>query len=148
MSVILADLKRIAGAFDFTQNRLGVRAMFIAADSVRDNLDAETDDRGALWPALSPEYEAHKFDRVGVKPMGVLYDVMAQPAEIAGEHNVTAGSATYTFGVSHDAKVHAEWFQDPAHPGQPPREFVGLNARAVGRADATFDEEFRRAVEG
>lgn len=144
---ILADLSQIARTFDMTQNGLGKSLCQAFTDGVQVTLAAQQSPAGTPWPPLSPTYAEWKGRFFPGQPMAHLHDVMADPAEVAGEVVIRPDSAEATYGRSEVARDEASWFQEGGG-NQPPRPFWGFTASSRDAVRVILTERLKQSVNG
>lgn len=145
INTLVDEARSLSRMFDLTKHNLGVVALQIAAQGVEGCFALECDPSGIKWAALSPGYEAWKQTTVGSQPIGRLYGVMSDPAQIMGVTVVYPQRAGMTYGISDEARIEAVKFQEGGvvtGTSQPRREFYGFTTIAVAQADAHFDAHF------
>jgi hypothetical protein len=132
---------------DFTDGLCGDSLLAIFADGVEETIKAQEAPDGTPWDPLSPAYDAWKRRHFPGQPMGRLYDVMADPVQVAGFGSVAPDRATAQYGVSQLARDEASWFQegDP-NQNRPPRRFWGFTGKSKGDAKAFLESRFKRIV--
>jgi hypothetical protein len=148
---IIAALNDLMGCFDLELPRaggtLGEKLLDLAAEGVIDCFLTETDPDGNPWPPLSPTYEQEKQKLVGSQPIGYLYGLLADPAEIVGRRTITADTASMEYGVTQAARDEADWFEtgDPSR-NRPPRPFYGITRTAETRIGRFLDDHFDKVM--
>lgn len=147
LGAIRADLERHKHLFDLTRDDLGRRLCKASTDGVQRCIADECTPEGQPWVPLSEAYEEWKSFQFPGNPMGVLYQHMANPREVAGKVQVTTNQAVVTYGVSDQAKQEATWFQEgsgrPGH-GQPPRPFWGFTDESLAEVAKILDAAFAK----
>jgi hypothetical protein len=139
-------IRRHRGLFDLTRDDLGRNLCKAATDGVQGCFATETDPDGNRWPDLSPAYEQWKSFQFPGDPIGVLFRVMANPREVAGDIQVSDDLAVVTYGISEQARQEATWFQDPQNRNQPPRKFFGLTESARAESRSILDDRLKNGV--
>jgi hypothetical protein len=142
---IRADLERHRRLFNLDRGGLGAALCKAATDGVQECIAGEHSPEGAAWPALSERYEQWKSFEFPGQPMGVLYQHMADPHEVAGEVEVTATRAMVTYGRTDQARAEAVFFQDPEGSNQPPRKFWGFTDESLKEVRKLLDDRFKEA---
>jgi hypothetical protein len=141
MAKFHADIDRHRHLFDLDRNNLGQDLCKAATDGVQATIAAEESPDGTHWDKLSPAYEDWKSYQFPGEPIAVLYQVMANPHEVAGEVVVTTLEATVTYGITEQARREAQWFQE-GDADQPPRPFWGLTTAGVADSKKILDARF------
>lgn len=139
---IFGDFDRHIDAMRLDKGNLASDLMDIAVEEMKINMAAQIDPDGQTWDDLSEEYAKSKARNYPGKPISVLEGLMASDNEMAGFRMVTDSTASITYGETDDAKIEAEWFQDPSNPNQPARVFWGLTREAIRRSDERVHKAF------
>lgn len=142
---LLSEARELSRMFDLARYNTGLRALDLAAQGVLDCFQNEADPDGVPWPPLDPSYEGWKTATVGSKPIGYLFGVMSDMAQIQGISVITADQATMTYGITEEAKIEATKFQEGGAvtgTNQPPRPFYGFSFVGVYMVNTMFDDHF------
>ena len=144
LAKIRADMARHRHLFDLDRDGLGKSLCKAATDGVQECIAGEHDPDGEGWEYLSPKYEEWKeFTHPGLQ-ISLLYGVMDNPREVAGEVQVSPEKATVTYGITEAAKEQASWFQE-GNAHQPARRFWGLTPDSIEESKALLDRRFKEA---
>ena len=143
---IKAILDRHRTLFDLQVDGLGQELCAAATDGVQACIAGEHAPDGTPWTPLSEAYEEWKSYQFPGQQMAVLYGLMADPREVAGEIDVSPERAVVTYGTSEEARQQAVWFQEgsgrPGH-GSPPRPFWGFTDESLARVRAILEKRLK-----
>lgn len=142
----LADLQRAAAAFDI--NELAEPYRQAAVDGILAAAAAQTDPDGNPWAELSRSYKEWKDAVAPGKPIGVLWGLMLDRAQLEGALAHSRDRVEHTYGIDPEAVAEAIKFQLGGlvtGTNQPQRPFWGLTPSAIAAMDAISDAAFTRA---
>lgn len=144
LSPILADLERIVAAADLTHGNFAPDLFDIIVEEIRTNAAMGFDCNDKPFAELSQLYQISKGRHFPGRPITVLHGLMMEKDQLNGFRVVGPDSAVMIYGISEEAAVEAEWFQDPdpAKTTRPAREFYGLTKRAIQRCDERVHKAF------
>lgn len=147
VQTILRDLRRHRTMGDLTRDNIGSDLLEIAANSHRRCIDEERSPDSTPWEELSSGYEMWKSRKYPGKKMAHLHEIMTADAEMEGDRIIEPNQASYTFGVSDEARAEASHFEEGGD-NRPDRPFTGLDAQAVEESDNRNDANHLKILAG
>lgn len=147
MNQIIAEMAKYPHIFDFDRDGLADRVAETAAVAIFSFMEAETDPDNNRWIELAESYRRWKDRHFPGRKMAELHLLMKDPDQLKGELKVAANELIQTYGLTEEARLEAEWFQE-GHQGQnrPARRFYELNDLALLLLGDLFDAQWQTIV--